>query len=274
MENISRSIERLTSSDSSGIGLEGILTILGVGGIAVALIEWLKDWFTARRNAILEQAKKKLETVSAKEQIYMQLATYYTNVSARIRDIPERKHETGTFPKGYIHDESDFALLLYSIVIALKTQEKNMTENGLIVKLDNLDAETIVTEFGMFLQYKMYESLGYENVSTLTSLLDNDSRYHLFYAKIREPSNRILLEQFAKWCDETISNEDLSQLSNYCFWYAQLLIFELNNAFKNWYGEKPDRDIFIENELLDYLKVNYKRYYNRVISHTAGKQIV
>jgi hypothetical protein len=70
------------------------LLIIGIsgGGVAVALIEWLRDWMIQRREQYLDISKIKIETISKSLPYYSQMASYSFELSFELANV-DRQNE-------------------------------------------------------------------------------------------------------------------------------------------------------------------------------------
>lgn len=221
-----------------------LATAIISSGVLVALIESFRDWLFKRREEYVELTKQKIDIISKATAYYNQIAFNCVQFSRELgKGIKER----------------DVMLCMYHLCIILELKQKIRFLFG-DIQLDNLEAEEIIDKFFGKIVYSVkntFNSLEYSKFSYLTK---DYIPYHLFYNNVQE-NEKALYGKFSEW----ISNKELTELTQYSQWYAELIMFELNHIYAVWYGDEP-KFSKLSPKLRQYLLTEHQDYHNRLLS--------
>ena len=123
---------------------------------------------------------------------------------------------------------------MYYICDFLQLRKKWIRTLGTL-QFDNLDADTIINDLERAIVGIIKKEFDEIEFSKLSCLVDDDTPYHKFYAKINENENKELFEKFNKLIDDENKKAELKQK---CKWYSQLIMFELTHIYQIWYKQE------------------------------------
>jgi hypothetical protein len=180
------------------------------GGIPFgAAITVTGSWIIRKR----QEAMEMLNIISNAAPYYNQLARNSWNFS---RDLT---HNEG---------QRDYKLLLYYMCNIL--QMRNQISQKLELQLDNLEAESIISEFGRDIFSVVKAKFNAVEFSELGHLTKENKPYHEFHEIISNDTR--LYDKFENWLTQEISKEHFNELEKKCAWYAQLIMLELNHILQ------------------------------------------
>jgi hypothetical protein len=223
-----------------------LVTAIFSSSVAAVIIEKFHDLFSKGRERYFDVSKYKIQTISKAVPNYNKLAFNALNFSRELRKPPDKR---------------DYMLCMYRLSNFLYALQKIRQLFG-DVQLDNLEAEKILDSFFSNIYCLIIAKFSYLEYSKLSYLVENDLPYHKFHDSVLENENK-LYEKFKYWISSKMSQQDFNVLTEKSNWYSALIMLELNHIYKLWYKEEPSLP---DNDLMEYLKKNEIKYYNRIKS--------
>jgi len=239
-------------SESAATGFpwfDAIVAILSAGGVGAALTAFF-DYMTKKREQTFEMAKQKMQVVSGSIPLYIQLASYYSEFAYHLETANQTNLSRALYCASRIFS-------LHSIIF----------ERYGSMQLDNLEAEQIITELELYIQY-----INFEDISTMQELVKDNPSYNDF--STRALKNRQFLKKF-----ETILHQIKEEVltpgnpttRQKCRWYGQLVNLELNQIYQLWYKGLPILAVeSLDKDLCIYLADNFPNYNRRIYKWVTG----
>lgn len=243
-----------TLTDPFGI----ILYLLIPGGFGAGIFEHFRNKWIREREELVEMAKFRMETISKKAKLYLDLHRYGLNYADRLRELISSPEKT--------NDDSFCISAFYRAIKFLQVGDEIFLKSDSII-LSDQDAENIIVELYAIAYSYLQELYGSSDISKLKSLVDYGVPYHEFEESVKY-NRREIKNFFNKFIDvlknnlqQNKSQIEKSQKALYCL--SDLLIYELNLVFELWYGKKFYTGVSIRPESLKYLEEELFFYNNK-----------
>jgi hypothetical protein len=221
-------------------------TIIISGGIVAGLFEWLRNYMAKRREEYIDISNLKIKYISKSLPYYGNIIFNTTMLSGFLR--------TGMYA-------TYRKLILYYLCNMLYIKSKYFREFGAI-QLSSSYAETAIESISTEINFTIANKLGYRDLSLLSHLVNDNSKFHEFEDILQ--SKKPIEDNFLK----IFSDSDLIQrLEKICRIFSEILTFEINIVYQEWYGKKEVLSFTLSDDAMDYIKDKLPNtYYERVTS--------
>jgi hypothetical protein len=250
-------IDNISGQDKSPDLFYIIGILLGGGGIIAALVQWLRDTLEKKRERINQQQIKKLERIGKSESIYLQLASFHFEIYLLF--------DTSFFPNQQKFKDEDYFALLFFLTYIRYLQRQQFYNSGRFIKLGNENAERVLNKSGSIFTRLFLIQFGYEKSEEILEIFSNlnDKQRNIFqFNKILRNTEALFISEFKKWIDlfTLDKKRDLGFNSRI---FCEVMLFELNNIFKDWYGKKL-KIRGMNDEIWKFLERESPLYYDKL----------
>jgi len=250
-----------------------VATIILGSGSAVTLLTWYYDRLTKKREEATDMGKFRIDRIEKKYQDYMEFGRYAGQVYAYSKEFSSASGS----PIGIgvrIPTINDAKLFL----AALKFSEisDKIIEKGNFI-LSDQDAESVLSHLSYLVTNQIqrifpnevdyWKFRGLNSMKPITRILDDIQN--------STTTEHVIYNIFSSWFANTnnkYAKEKMEAISN-CL--SDLIIFELNTVFENWYNRKFNSWELFTKETMSYLLEHkfdggktlaeaFPRYYNKI----------
>jgi hypothetical protein len=227
-----------------------VLAAVGVGTLGASVITFYGNKWLQVRQQTNEVSKQKIDMISKSQSKFVQLGDYYYEFAANLRRTNTDDDWT----------DDDWDRSFYTLCKVFQLRNCIFEEFGAI-QLYNVEAESIINSFDKYVA-KRFSPL---DINLMQNLVQAYPHYDQFKNNIS--SHMDLYNTFKKY----VSN-DLSNIEKRCRWFTQLISYELNHIFNNWYDTEPTLTQ-LSKDLKDHLYNEHPRYWDRLCSIENGEKI-
>lgn len=218
--------------------------IVGSGGVAGIVAKYY-DFLTKKREAVTKMAEYRMKKVDEKFDGYMELASAANQISSYSKKFSNQ-------------DQLNSGKLFLSLLKFSKMHEEFVTKGDML--LTDHDAESVIVQLSHKIAIIIRDM--FQNEIEYWEFRDLDSSKTV--AKImKEITNPISIyksyfEIINKWFKNQNNSETKKSIENITRSIDQLLMFEINLVFQEWYGGKFHPEKFISKETLNYILRSYE----------------
>lgn len=198
------------------------VTFVIVGWVVTGFYAFVNQRFNMHHQLYLDIAKTKLEIHSS--------SGYYSKLSSSARTIHELLSESD---KNY---ESFYYTCKFFRVYSHITGEFGG------IALDSLDGEKGIAYLCEDIIDFFRKNISFESPSIMSRLANDIDNNELQYDQFKESLDKkpSIFPNFTKLMDDS---DKRTELSNYSLWIHKLINFEINYAYRVWYGREERVDI-------------------------------
>jgi hypothetical protein len=230
-------------------GIIAIAGSLGIGAIIGALIAWARDHYKIERQFRFDIIKNRLE-------VFGKLSNEYILLASALREFHLLVSENSQ------DDERKFYFICKFYYFYAKIAEE---AGGF--EFENRQSEEVATYLVDDI-IQLFSNFNYGALSQMIDLVSSDEGKTIRFNKFKVKIDANLFSEFQK---KIISEKSkLSKLAQYSKWLEEIIIFEINRAFRYWYNENPS--FTFDEKLLKYLiDKNEETYIDRLILSDKSK---